>query len=113
MSGSARRIAVAALVFCVSLGTASLAFAKGHDQGVADGLPNFDASILRGGAVAGVNVPGIGSAAFGGLCEQGFCGVVGDPGQTYGQDIVSQQRAAGIRRVTPIARPGLNKPPRR
>ena len=92
--------------------TAHVAAAKGHDQGVADGT-RTDPSSLRGGVVAGVNVPGIGSPAFG-LCapEDGFCGVVGDAGQTYGQDIVAQQRERGIRRVTPVETPGLNKPPR-
>jgi hypothetical protein len=101
MIGQIKRIGIAALVLSVFLGAASLGFAKGHDQGVADGTPN-DPSTLRGGAVAGVGVPGIGSAAFGGLCREGFCGVVGDPGQTYGRDIVSQQRAADIRRVKPV-----------
>lgn len=77
--------------------------AKAHDQGVADGT-RIDPSALRGGVVAGVNTPGIGSAAFGGLCSAGFCGVVGDPPTTtYGQSIVSQQRAADIRRVKPFA----------
>ena len=105
------RLLLAALGISMALG-GSAAWAKAHDQGVADGT-RIDPSALRGGAVAGVNTPGIGSAAFG-LCdaEFGFCGVVGDPGQTYGQDIVSQQRAQGIRRVTPVDRPGLNKPSR-
>lgn len=106
MKNQLKPVAMATFGISICLGCTSLAFAKGHDQGVADGS-RTDPSILRGGGVAGVNVPGIGSAAFGGLCEEGFCGVVGDPGQTYGRDIVSQQRAAGIRRVTPVVN---NKP---
>ena len=104
-----QKMSVGVFAAAVGMGAASGALGKGHDQGVADGS-RTDPSTLRGGGVAGVDVPGIGSAAFGGLCESGFCGVVGDPGQTYGRDIVAQQRAAGIRRVTPIDRPGLNKP---
>lgn len=110
-----KSLATLALGVSIGIGGAS-AFAKGHDQGVADGT-RFDPSIFRGGVTAGVNTPGIGSfeGKFdGGLCaeEYGFCGVVGDPGQTYGRDIVSEQRARGIRRITPIVQPGLNKPPR-
>ena len=81
------------------------AFAKGHDQGVADGTPLDDTGLFsRDGVIAGVNVPGIGAAGFAnlGLCREGFCGVVGDPGQTYGRDIVAVQRALDIRRVHPV-----------
>ena len=88
-------------------GTSS--FAKGHDQGVADGTPRTDTGqFSRNGAVAGVNVPGIGGGRFTdadgndlGLCGGVFCGVVGDPGQTYGRTIVSVQRERDIRRVKP------------
>jgi hypothetical protein len=81
------------------------AFAKGHDQGVADGTPLDDTGLFsRNGAIAGVNVPGIGAAGFAGLklCAEGFCGVVGDPGQTYGRDIVAVQVAEDTRRVVPV-----------
>jgi hypothetical protein len=87
------------------------AFAKGHDQGVADGTPLDDTGLFsRNGAIAGVNVPGIGAAGFAelGLCREGFCGVVGDPGQTYGRDIVSVQRALDLRRVYPVVGNGIN-----
>jgi len=94
-----KSIGVAALGLAVGL-TSATVLAKGHDQGVADGTP-MDPSILNHGAVAGVNVPGIGAPRFG-LCEAAFCGVVGDPGQTYGRDIVAIQRAMDIRRVKPV-----------
>ena len=82
-------------------GTSS--FAKGHDQGVADGFDKPESTGLYSsdGSVAGVNVLGIGFANLG-LCESGFCGVVGDPGQTYGRDIVSVQRALDTLRVYPV-----------
>ena len=87
----------------------SSSFAKGHDQGVADGSPRDDTGIFsRNGAVAGVNAGGIGG---GDLCTEpdaAFCGVVGDPGQTYGRDIVAGQVAAGTRRVTPVVGNGNN-----
>ena len=100
-----KSVAIAALGLAVGLGGATAAMAKGHDQGVADGTPRDDTGLFsRKGAVAGVNVAGIGAEAFGGECGEGlvFCGVVGDPGQTYGRTIVTQQREAGIRRVTPV-----------
>jgi hypothetical protein len=81
----------------------SSSFAKGHDQGVADGTPRDDTGIFSsGGAIAGVNAGGIGGGA---LCtdrEAAFCGVVGDPGQTYGGDIVQQQLEDDTRRVVPV-----------
>jgi hypothetical protein len=103
------RAAFVALMLSLTLGAASLAFAKGHDQGVADGTPT-DPSILRGGGVAGVDVDGIGSVDSG-LCREGFCGVVGDPGQTYGQDIVAVQVAEGTIQVVPVVPTG-QEPPR-
>jgi hypothetical protein len=78
------------------------AFAKGHDQGVADGSPRLDPGIYRGGIVAGVNEPGIGFPAQGSCEANLFCGVVGDPGQTYGRDIVAVQVAEDTRRVVPV-----------
>ena len=104
MNITLKSLATVALGVSVAVGGAS-AFAKGHDQGVADGTPRDDTGLFsRNGAVAGVNVPGIGAAGFAdlGLCEEGFCGVVGDPGQTYGRDIVSVQRALDMRRVKPV-----------
>ncbi len=103
------RSAFVALILSLSIGAASLAFAKGHDGGVADGSRG-DPSTLRGGGVAGVDIAGIGSVAFG-LCKEGFCGVVGDPGQTYGQDIVAVQVAEGTIRVVPVVPTG-QEPPR-
>ena len=89
-------------------GTSS--FAKGHDQGVADGFPTLENTGLfsRSGFVAGVNVPGIGLFDGGELCQErdGVCGVVGDPGQTYGRDIVSAQPE--LRRVHPVVGNGIN-----
>jgi hypothetical protein len=104
-----KSVAIAALSLAVGLGGATVAVAKGHDQGVADGTPRDDTGLFsRDGAVAGVNVLGIGAAGFQnlGLCEVGFCGVVGDPGQTYGIDIVSVQIAEDIRRVDPVVGAG-------
>jgi hypothetical protein len=99
-----KSVAVAALSLAVGIGGATVAVAKGHDQGVADGFPTPENTGLfsRDGFVAGVDVLGIGAESeLFGLCQEGFCGVVGDPGQTYGRDIVSVQRELGIRRVTP------------
>jgi len=98
-----KTIGVAALGLAMGLGSVA-ASAKGHDQGVADGTPRDDTGLFsRNGAVAGVNVAGIGAESeLFGLCQSGFCGVVGDPGQTYGRDIVSVQRALDIRRVKPV-----------
>lgn len=91
--------------------TAMSSFAKGHDQGVADGTRLAETGLFsRNGVIAGVNVPGIGEVGFAnlGLCREGFCGVVGDPGQTYGRDIVAVQRELGIRRVHPVVGNGNN-----
>lgn len=84
---------------------ASAGFAKGHDQGVADGS-RTDPSSLRGGVVASHDVPGVGRDADG-----NFLGVADSSNSdlTYGQDVVQQQIADGVRRVTPIQRPGQNK----
>jgi len=101
----AKSVAIAALSLSIGMGGATVAVAKGHDQGVADGTPRDDTGqFSRNGAVAGVSVPGIGAGGFAnlGLCAGGFCGVVGDPGQTYGRDIVAVQRELDIRRVTPV-----------
>ena len=94
--------AVAALGLIIGLGSVSIAVAKGHDQGVADGS-RLDPSIYRTGAVAGIDVTGIGFAIVDKeLCESGFCGVIGDVGQTYGLDSVIPQVEAGTISVNPV-----------
>lgn len=107
-----RTLAVAALSSGLLIAANSVALAKAHDQGVADGT-RTDPSSLRGGGVAGVGVPGIGNPATSpDLCQAGtFCGVAADLDQdlTYGQDIVQDQIANDTRRVHPIDRPGQNK----
>ena len=104
-------LAPVALGMALAVASAS-SFAKGHDQGVADGLPTPEDTgfFSRNGVVTGVNVPGIGAAGFAdlGLCREGFCGVVGDPGQTYGRDIVAVQRELDMRRVQPVVGNGRN-----
>jgi hypothetical protein len=84
----------------------SSAFAKGHDQGVADGSPLLEntGEFSRDGSIAGLTVPGIGGFTKTELCreEYFFCGVVGGPGLTYGRDIVQQQLADDTRRVKPV-----------
>ena len=85
------------IVFFIGIGVTSNVFAKGHDQGVADGTRN-DPSTLRGGIVASVDVKGVGRD------EQGnFLGVADmDHDLTYGQDVVAVQRATDTRRVIPV-----------
>lgn len=80
----------------VGFGAGSTAFAKGHDQGVADGTPK-DPSLLRGGAVAGVGEPGIGVDPKSGV----FLGVAADldADLTYGQFIVRDQAKDGGRGI--------------
>ena len=80
----------------VGFGTGSTAFAKGHDQGVADGSRN-DPSDFRGGLVAGVDKAGVGRV------DGEFLGVADlNHDLTYGQDVVALQRAADERRVIPV-----------
>ena len=90
----------------VGFGAGSTVFAKGHDQGVADGS-RLDPSILRGGAVAGRDIPGVGRDRQG-----NFLGVAADLdadltyGRIYGQDVVKVQALAGTRRVVPVVNGG-------
>ena len=90
-------LGVGLLALSVGFGAGSTAFAKAHDQGVADGT-RIDPSQLRGGAVAGVNVPGVGPQSDG-----SFAGVAADldADLNYG-DIVQRQVAEGTRRVVPV-----------
>ena len=81
------------------------AFAKGHDQGVADGsqLTDSTGQFSRDGVIAGLTDPGIGGFTKTEHCrEEFFCGVVGDPGLTYGRDIVQLQLEDDARRVIPV-----------
>lgn len=96
-------LAIAAVGLAVALGGGSAAFAKAHDQGVADGT-QIDPSVLRGGGVAGINVDGVGRDAQG-----NFLGVA-DPasGLTYGQDVVQDQIDQDIRRVHPVVCSGCS-----
>jgi hypothetical protein len=106
-----KTLVVAALSSGFVIAASSVALAKAHDQGVADGT-RTDPSALRGGGVAGLGVPGIGNPATTDLCQADtFCGVAADLDQdlNYGQDIVQDQVANDTRRVHPIDRPGLNK----
>jgi hypothetical protein len=96
-------IAVAVMGISLGLG-GSLAIAKGHDQGKADGSRN-DPSLLRGGIVASHDVPGVGRD------EQGnFLGVADSSNSdlTYGRDVVAIQRATDTRRVKPVVGNGAN-----
>ena len=82
--------------------TGPSAFAKGHDQGVADGTKLVENTGLfsSGGTVAGVFVDGIGG---GKLCTDRqvfFCGVASNLGLTYGRDIVSVEPE--LQRVDPV-----------
>jgi len=98
----AKTVGMAVLGLAVGVGGAMGAWAKGHDMGVADGT-ELDPGIYRGGVVAGIDIAGIGFDTSPELCsgkEASFCGVVGDPGQTYGQTVVSIQ--AGDNRVIPV-----------
>jgi hypothetical protein len=90
--------------------TGTSAMAKGHDQGVADGTPRDDTGqFSTNGAIAGINVLGIGGFTQTELCSSAeFCGVVGDPGQTYGRTIVADQVANDTRRVRPVVGNGNN-----
>ncbi len=99
-------LAALALGLSVGLSSATLALAKGHDQGVADGT-RINPSNLRGGVVASNDVAGVGRDE-----EGNFLGVVDlNHDLTYGQDVVANQRATDTRRVKPVDQPGLNKPP--
>lgn len=91
-----RNIAAAFLSVVMAAGAVAPAFAKGHDQGKADGT-RTDPSALRGGVVASNDVPGVGRDADG-----NFLGVAdANHDLTYGQDVVANQRATDTRRVKP------------
>jgi hypothetical protein len=79
------------------------AFAKGHDQGAADGsqLTDSTGEFSRDGFIAGLADPGIGFTETK-LCDGFFCGVVGGPGLTYGRDVVQLQLEDDARRVIPV-----------
>ena len=81
----------------IAIGGTSAAFAKGHDQGVADGSP-MDPSILNGGAVAGLDVLGVGPG------DGEFRGVARDMelDLTYGQFSVVPSAMEGDIRVVPV-----------
>ena len=81
----------------VGFGAGSTAFAKGHDQGVADGL-RTDPSQLRGGGVAGRDLSGVGKDG------DVFLGVAADleADVNYGQDVVQGQVAEDLRRIKPV-----------
>lgn len=84
----------------IVIGGTSAAFAKGHDQGAADGS-RFDPSILRGGLVAGHLTPGVG------VDDQGvFLGVADSLNSdlNYGQDVVQDQVLNDTRRVIPVGK---------
>ena len=90
-------LGVGLLALSVGFGAGSTAFAKGHDQGVADGS-RTDPSALRGGVVASQDVAGVGRDADG-----NFLGVADlNHDLTYGQDVVAIQRATDTRRVKPV-----------
>ena len=90
-------LGVVLVALSVGFGAGSTAFAKGHDMGVADGT-RIDPSSLRGGVVASQDVPGVGRDADG-----NFLGVADmNHDLTYGQDVVSFQRATDTRRVKPV-----------
>jgi len=90
-------LSAAFIALTVGFGAASTASAKGHDQGVADGS-RTDPSALRGGVVASQDVDGVGRDADG-----NFLGVADiNSDLTYGQDVVSVQRATDTRRVKPV-----------
>lgn len=90
-------VSIALVSLAIGIGASSAAFAKAHDAGVADGTI-IDPSVLRNGGVAGLGVPGVGRD------ETGFLGVAADLelGVNYGRDIVQDQIANGVRRVTPV-----------
>lgn len=88
---------VALVALSVGFGAGSTAFAKGHDNGVADGV-RIDPSDLRGGIVASSDISGVGRDK-----EGNFLGVAdADHDLTYGQDVVANQRATDTRRVKPV-----------
>ena len=91
-------LGVALVALSVGFGTGSTAFAKGHDQGVADGNQAFGPGELRDGVVAGQDQRGVGFNE-----EREFLGVAdADHDLTYGQDVVAFQRATDTRRVKPV-----------
>ena len=82
----------------IAIGGTSAAFAKGHDQGAADGLP-MDPSILRGGIVASHDVAGVG------VDDQGvFLGVADSLNSdlNYGRNVVQDQVLNDTRRIVPV-----------
>ena len=90
-------VAVVLVGLALALAGTSAAFAKGHDQGVADGT-RIDPSILNGGAVAGLDEPGVGPG------DGVFLGVARDMqlDLTYGQVIVVPSAMEGDIRVVPV-----------
>ena len=83
-------LGVALIALSIGVG-GSAVFAKGHDQGVADGADKvYEPGDLRGGAVA-----------FG---ADDFAGVAADldADVRYGRDTVRYQAKAGTRRVVPV-----------
>jgi len=92
-------LVVIGLAIGIGFGGASVTFAKGHDQGVADGIPSVDDTGLfsRNGAIAGRDVPGVGIGRNG-----AFLGVAKDLqlDLNYGE-IVRVQAAEGTRNTVP------------
>lgn len=90
-------LAVAVVGLSIGLAGASGVFAKGHDQGVADGSSN-DPSDLRGGIVASKDVDGVGRDPV----TDAFLGVADiNSDLNYGIDVVQGQIEADVRRVHP------------
>ena len=90
-------VAVVLVGVALALAGTSAAFAKGHDQGAADGN-RLDPSILNGGAVAGLDEPGVGPG------DGVFLGVARDMelDLTYGQVIVVPIALEGDMGVVPV-----------
>jgi hypothetical protein len=90
-------LAVVLVGVAIAICGTSAAFAKGHDQGAADGT-RLDPSILNGGAVAGLDVPDVGPGS------EVFLGVAADLelDLTYGQAIVVPSAMEGDIRVVPV-----------
>ncbi len=91
-----KAVATVGLSASLIFGATGAAFAKGHDNGKADGS-RTDPSQLRGGVVASNRVDGVGRDA-----EGNFLGVADiNSDLTYGRDVVTVQRATDTRRVKP------------
>src|ERR1051325_10386635 len=112
-------LSVAAVGFTIAVGGSSIALAKAHDQGVADGtqpIPPGFASHLNnngnGSIVSGLSTPGIGSKVKNpDTCPTSpfpTCGVAAaGEDTTYGQAVTSPIR--GDIRVVPVGAPGQPK----